>query len=179
MNLAQRVQTSDGVRLRGLPPVADARSVVLVLGSFPSVQSLHRRQYYANPRNQFWQIIQSLFGISSALSYEDRLKALLDRRVALWDVIGECRREGSSDSAIADAVVNPLPQFLTEHRAIRFVALNGQKAEQVARRLIAGLFALDSVVAQPLPSTSPANTMPFEEKLRRWQPLKRHLAAAP
>jgi G:T/U-mismatch repair DNA glycosylase len=39
--------------LEGFPPVVDDNADLLILGSFPSVQSLAARQYYGNPRNAF------------------------------------------------------------------------------------------------------------------------------
>jgi G:T/U-mismatch repair DNA glycosylase len=36
-------------------PLADAKTRVVILGTLPSDISLELGQYYANPRNQFWQ----------------------------------------------------------------------------------------------------------------------------
>src|ERR1700734_1979778 len=47
--------------LEGFPPVVDDNADLLILGSFPSVQSLATPQYYGNPRNAFWQITGELF----------------------------------------------------------------------------------------------------------------------
>ena len=47
---------------RSFPPVADARTRLLVLGSLPGEESLARRQYYANPRNHFWRLIGAVTG---------------------------------------------------------------------------------------------------------------------
>jgi hypoxanthine-DNA glycosylase len=46
--------------LEGFPPVVDDAARLLILGSFPSVQSLSARQYYGNPRNAFWPITSAL-----------------------------------------------------------------------------------------------------------------------
>ena len=86
--------------LLGFPPVVDDRAAVLILGSFPSAQSLAAGQYYANPRNAFWPITGELFGFDASASYDTRLAALQSAGVALWDVLHACRRNGSADSAI-------------------------------------------------------------------------------
>ncbi|MGH3598478.1 MAG: DNA-deoxyinosine glycosylase, partial [Mycobacterium sp.] len=48
--------------LEGFSPVVDDAARLLILGSFPSRQSLATRQYYANPRNAFWPITSALLG---------------------------------------------------------------------------------------------------------------------
>ena len=86
--------------LEGFPPVVDDGARLLILGSFPSVQSLAARQYYGNPRNAFWPITSALFGFDAQAPYETRLAALQSHGVALWDVLHKCRRAGSSDAKI-------------------------------------------------------------------------------
>ncbi|MCK2125050.1 DNA-deoxyinosine glycosylase, partial [Pseudomonas sp. PNPG3] len=74
---------------------------ILVLGSFPGAASLAAGQYYAHPRNQFWRLISAVVGEDLAtLPYAERLPRLLAHGVGLWDVLGECEREGSLDSNI-------------------------------------------------------------------------------
>jgi double-stranded uracil-DNA glycosylase len=41
----------------GFPPVSSPSARSLVLGSLPGLLSLERGEYYANPRNAFWEII--------------------------------------------------------------------------------------------------------------------------
>ena len=41
----------------GFEPVFDDRSRILVLGSFPSVQSRKNAFYYGNPQNRFWRVM--------------------------------------------------------------------------------------------------------------------------
>lgn len=143
---------------------------MLVLGSFPSVQSLAKGEYYANPRNQFWRVAEALFSVDRALPYSERCAALVDRGVALWDVVASCRRAGSSDAAIRDAEANDIEAFLADHPWVRHIALNGKTgAATQLRRLAPGVFALPGITVTVYPSTSPANAaLTLEEKVRAW-----------
>ena len=68
-----------GVKLAGFPPVGNARTHTLILGSFPGVASLVATQYYAHPRNQFWRLAGAAIGEPlHELPYDERLNKLLD-----------------------------------------------------------------------------------------------------
>jgi len=147
----------------GLAPVTGKNPEILILGSFPGSISLAKGEYYGNPRNQFWQILEQLFGIDAALPYAARVALLVEHRIALWDVLCTCSREGSMDAAIRDATANDIRGFVAAHPAIRCIVLNGSTAGRYFKRFDPGL---SGVV---LPSTSPAYAgMPFAEKVRRW-----------
>jgi TDG/mug DNA glycosylase family protein len=153
------------LRAHGLIPVTGRTPRVLVLGSFPSVLSLTHSEYYGNPRNQFWRIMEAHFGIPAGLLYADRIARLTDRSLALWDVIGSCERPGSADSRIRDPVPNDIAGFVRAHPAVRLVALNGS----TAARLYHKFSEVPGLPAMTLPSTSPANAaVSFEEKVRAW-----------
>lgn len=154
--------------LHGLPPVVDERARVLILGSFPSAQSLAAGQYYANPRNAFWHIAGELLGFDAATPYEARLAALRSRGVALWDVLSSCRRVGSADSAIdpKTLVVNDFADFYARYPTIVQVYFNGAKAEEVYRRRA---HAPPRLGYQRLPSTSPAHATKPGVKLAAWR----------
>lgn len=154
--------------LDGFAPVVDDRARLLILGSFPSVQSLARRQYYGNPRNAFWPIAGALFGFDAQAAYETRLAALQSHGVALWDVLHKCRRDGSADVKIdpKSLMVNDFEQLFASHPGIRQVCFNGRAADKLFRRLV----RLEVPVSyQVLPSTSPAYAMPASQKLDAWR----------
>ena len=48
--------TERGPLKASFPPVVDARTRVLVLGSLPGEISLAQGRYYANPQNQLWRL---------------------------------------------------------------------------------------------------------------------------
>jgi hypoxanthine-DNA glycosylase len=154
--------------LEGFPPVVDDAATLLILGSFPSVQSLATRQYYGNPRNAFWPITSALFGFDARAPYKTRLAALRSHGVALWDVLYKCRRVGSSDAKIdpKGLVANDFGELFGTYRSIERVCFNGRAAERLFGRLV----DVDSRVSyQLLPSTSPARAMPADQKLQAWR----------
>ena len=154
--------------LEGFPPVVDDGARILILGSFPSVQSLALRQYYGNPRNAFWPIAGELFGFDASAPYETRLAALQSAGVAVWDVLHKCRRAGSSDAKfdMKSLVPNDFRQIFALHRSIERVCFNGRVAQQLFQRLV----HVDAAVEyQLLPSTSPARAMAAGQKLQAWR----------
>lgn len=163
--------------LEGFPPVVDDRARMLILGSFPSAQSLAAHQYYANPRNAFWRIAGDLFDFDQTAPYEGRLAALQSHGVALWDVLHKCRRQGSSDSKIdpKSMVPNNFAELFANYPTITAVYFNGEKAATLFRRLI----RVDGPAgSQRLPSTSPARVMAPGAKLAAWRTILRTPADA-
>jgi len=161
-------------RRRGLAPVVDARTRVLVLGSFPGVASLAARQYYAHPRNHFWPIVAALLDEPLlAVSYVQRLERIGGRGLGLWDIIVACRRQGSSDGAIRDASRGQPTRIARLAPALEVVAFNGHTAAKAETEWRAAGY--ETLV---LPSTSPAYTRPLEEKLAAWRVLRAWLGGA-
>lgn len=158
---------------RSFPPVVDARTRLLVLGSLPGEESLARGQYYANPRNHFWRLIGDVAGADlAALPYEARLDALLAAGIGLWDTVGAASRRGSLDAAIRGHSANDLATLAGTLPKLRAVAFNGGKSAALGRPQLAGRPGLALI---SLPSSSPAYTLPFEEKLAAWRRLADYL----
>ena len=157
-----------GPLLEGLPPIVGDDARVLILGNMPSVMSLAVRQYYGNPRNGFWRITGEIFGFDSSAAYDDRVASLCACGVAVWDVLRHCRREGSLDSAVErnSMVANDFEAFFDAHPPIDRIYFNGAAAEKNFSRLV----GLDRALCyRRLPSTSPAQTMRYEDKLAAWR----------
>jgi hypoxanthine-DNA glycosylase len=152
--------------LRGLPPVIDPATRLVVLGSFPGAASLAAGQYYAHPRNQFWPLLAAIWGIDLvSLSYSQRLAEIQARGLGLWDVYAACRREGSLDSAIQDAEPNDLPALLTHAPQLVAVAHNGGESAR-STTVTASL----GVAVHRLPSSSPAHaSWSFDRKRVAWR----------
>jgi hypoxanthine-DNA glycosylase len=155
----------------GLPPVLARDTRVLILGSFPGEASLAAAQYYAHPRNHFWPLLAALIDVSlPALPYKSRLAALRANGVGLWDTIVACQRRGSLDGAIRSAVRGEVGRVRRSAPAVALVCFNGKTA---ARGLPAWRDAGYRTLA--LPSSSPAYTLPFAEKLAQWRPIAAYL----
>lgn len=156
--------------LSGFPPILDTRSRILILGSFPGVASLHQGQYYAHPRNQFWRLVGAALGQADLADwdYSSRVECLLSQGVGVWDVVQHCDREGSLDSRIRAATLNPLIHTLqTQAPALQRIGFNGALAWKWGRSLSA-----EGYQCFQLPSSSPAAaSLSFAEKLARWQLL--------
>lgn len=164
-----------GERLQGLAPVVDARTRVLVLGSFPGVASLQAAQYYAHPRNAFWPVMGAVLADPAlpGLPYAERLQRLKAGRIGLWDAVASCEREGSLDTAITAAAASDLPSLLCQLPALRVIACNGGKAHAETLRIL-GAVALPVL---RLPSTSPAHAglRPADKQLAWAAALRPHL----
>jgi hypoxanthine-DNA glycosylase len=160
---------------RGFPPVVDANTRVLVLGSLPGEASLAVSQYYGNPRNAFWRLIEGVIDAPLVpLAYEDSLAALRAHGVGLWDVIAEAKRAGSLDAAIRDPAANDLLALIETLPALRCVAFNGGTAAKLGARLVG-----DRIATIALPSSSPAHAAKsFAEKAQAWSALRSYLKAA-
>jgi len=142
-------------RLTGLPPVVGDSPKVLILGSFPSVMSLEKKEYYANPRNRFWLLMEALLGMKAGLPYHVRTVELKRRGITLWDITKECERKGSDDAAIENEVMNDIPGFLQDHPTISVIVLNGKRAAHIFHQHFAD--GIPGIMIFTLPSTSPAN----------------------
>jgi hypoxanthine-DNA glycosylase len=159
-------------RKHGLPPIVRADARLLVLGSLPGEASLAARRYYAHPRNQFWGLLGQAIGEGlESLPYEQRLGRLVERRIALWDVIHAARRSGSLDQAISEVEARDLAGFVAGLPELRAVAFNGGMAARIGRRALAG----SELALVDLPSSSPAYTLRFTDKAARWAALRSFL----
>lgn len=157
----------------GLPPIADRSTRLFILGSLPGERSLAEARYYAHPTNQFWRLLGPVTGVDlPSLAYEDRLAALARRGIGLWDVVGAARREGSGDQAIRDATHNPIGGLKRDYPALEAIAFNGRLAAKTGLRLLAGV---EEVSLHALPSSSAANTAPFDSKAAAWAVLAQFL----
>lgn len=159
------------------PPVYDAQTNILILGSFPSVKSREQQFYYGHPQNRFWKMLAGIYGESVPEQISDKKAFLLRHHLALWDVIASCEITGSSDSSIRNVQVNDLGQIL-QAAPIEKILLNGGKAAELLERHCKGIrqkVELRGGSIEKMPSTSPANAAWRLERLMEvWGEALRH-----
>lgn len=139
--------------IHNIAPVYDERSVILILGSFPSVKSRDAGFFYGNPQNRFWKVLSGIFNDSVPDSIPERKKYLLRHRIAVWDVVQSCDIEGSKDSSIKNAKPSDINNIL-KVSDIRLIITNGRTSDRLYRSLIEPVTGIKALC---LPSTSPAN----------------------
>ncbi|MGK0373876.1 MAG: hypoxanthine-DNA glycosylase [Arenicella sp.] len=158
-------------------PILAGAPRLLILGSMPSQISLRENQYYANPRNAFWWIMSQLFEFDLDMGYRDRIFALESVGVAVWDVLYDCERKGSLDSAIVTNSEQPndFELLFARYPTISKVIFNGAAAEKIFARHNAKLIQVTKQQRPDLgwhrcPSTSPAHaSISKHDKLQAWR----------
>ncbi|WP_082221310.1 DNA-deoxyinosine glycosylase [Herbaspirillum chlorophenolicum] len=157
--------------LASFPPVVARDTRTLILGSLPGAASLAVSQYYGHPRNGFWRLLSAITGDDLvAMPYQDRLQALLAHRIGLWDVVGTANRRGSLDSNMRNIVHNDLVDLLKQLPTLETIAFNGGTAERIGRKALGEMATGYRILA--LPSSSPAFTLPYADKLEQWMELE-------
>src|SRR5277367_1843769 len=121
---------------RSFAAVADERTRVVILGSLPGDVSLARNEYYAQPTNQFWRLMQAVIGVdlSRERPYDLRLQRLLSAGVGLWDVIASAHRPGSLDAGIRGRRENDLAAFAAGLPSLRALGFNGGVSFKLGRK---------------------------------------------
>lgn len=141
-------------------PLLFSDTKILILGTFPSIDSFKYDFYYAHKRNQFWKILSEIYKMP--IETKEQKIALLQRaKIGLWDIVASCERKNSSDSNLRNCTLHDIPRVLAEYPSIERIAFTGQKAAQLYLKEYKDL-PIETVV---LPSPSPAYaSMRYEEK---------------
>ena len=155
-----------------IPPVYDANSRILVLGSFPSVKSREQQFFYGHKQNRFWKVLAGILGCEVPQTIEEKKAMLLANHIAVWDVIAECDIIGSSDSSISNVTPTDLSRVLST-APIRQIYANGATAAKLYHKYQEKITGRDIIT---LPSTSPANAAFSMERLaENWNCIFVHL----
>lgn len=152
---------------KAFEPFVDKYSKILILGTMPGEKSLELQQYYGNRGNHFWKIMFEIFGKPLSHDYAERLQLLKENKIALWDVLQYCEREGSLDSNIKNEMPNNFEFFYSEYPSIKAIFFSSKNAMVYYDKYVGREQHLDYYV---LPSPSGANaTKSFAQKLEEWK----------
>jgi len=155
---------------KSFAPQINKNSRILILGSMPGIKSLQMQEYYAHPQNRFWKLMGIICGFDNLheTDYKNKIQVLLDNKIALWDVIKFCRREGSLDTNIENEIPNDIEKLLRDYPNIKKICLNGNKAYTAFKKYFPDI--LISRQCCKMPSTSPANAkFRLEDLYKEWQ----------
>ena len=153
---------------KSFPPVVDSRTTVVILGSLPGDESLRLQQYYANPRNQFWNILAAVLNKPVPVDYTDKIKWLSQNKIGLWDVCHSAQRQGSLDQHINNIVPNDIPAFQKKHPQIKTVLFNGSKARATFDK---HFNVVPGIKYGTLISSSSAAAVSLTKKVEQWKVL--------
>lgn len=137
----------------GIPPVFNAESRVLILGTMPSPKSRENGFYYMHPQNRFWRVISTVLGEPLPTTNGERASLLLKNKIALWDTLAQCDIIGASDCSVKNAAPNDL-SIITDAADIKAIFTTGKTAYKYYCRFQQEKTGIEAIC---LPSTSPAN----------------------
>jgi len=156
------------------PPLYDAASKILILGTFPSPKSRQMGFPYGHPQNIFWKTLAALLCLPPPTREAAAVKQFaLDNRIALWDVLHACDIEGAADASITKPEANLFAPILAQTK-ITAIFTTGRTATNLFNRLCATEAGMTAIY---LPSTSPANraAQAKVDFLARWRLVEKTL----
>lgn len=154
------------MRINSFSYHVNSNTEILILGTMPGAMSLDKQEYYANPRNHFWKILYTIFdALPIPNLLEEKIQFLLSNKIGLWDVLENCERKGSLDIHIKNHKENDFVALLEKFPAIKKIIFNGKQSHAF---FIKKFGQIEGITYYVMPSTSPANTMTFENKLKIW-----------
>ena len=160
------------IRKRCFDPVTNQQTRLLILGSLPGEKSLEQQEYYANKQNRFWMLMSAVLGQDLlTLDYQGPVAGFAGawrRFVGMslqkpTDKAAWIARYVTVATIICQACYQTLPQLHT-------IAFNGGTAAKLGLKIL-GEQAAQYKIMQ-LPSSSPAYTLAYQEKLLAWMQLQ-------
>lgn len=136
-----------------IPPLYDAESRILILGSLPSIKSREEMFFYGHKQNRFWPMLAAVLGEPAPETIQQKREMVLKHHIAMWDTIYSCDIIGSSDSSIKNVVPTDLKKIIEESK-ITQVFCNGKTSGKYFGKYQEKELQMKAIV---LPSTSPAN----------------------
>ena len=132
-------------------PLIFPDSTILILGTFPSLDSFKYQFYYAHKRNQFWKILAHIYHDRCETEIE-KIQLLRKRELALWDIIASCERINSSDANLKKPILHDIPALVLKYPHIQKICFTGKKAYNLYQKEFSNI----KIPSVCLPSPSPA-----------------------
>ena len=156
---------------KGLPPIYNADSEVLILGSFPSEESRESGSYYSNKDNSFWKIICGHCNEPLPTNNSEKEEILHKHHIAVWDMRDSCEIEGSSDKNIKDAEYHKASeiQALLNKTKIKKIIINGYTLDETYKKYF-GEIAVPSVAVLSTSSENNGRKIQREQEWRKELP---------
>ncbi|OAB26414.1 G/U mismatch-specific uracil-DNA glycosylase [Flavobacterium fryxellicola] len=152
--------------IHSFPPFVNAQTEILILGTMPGITSLEKQQYYAHQRNLFWKIMYTILKkVPISEIFEEKIALLQQHKIGLWDVLENCERQGSLDVNIKNHKENDFEMLFKEFPSISKIIFNGKESHKYFFKKFG---QIEDITYYVMPSTSPAHTMTFENKLQLW-----------
>ncbi len=141
-------------------PIVFGDTKILILGSFPSIDSFGNNFYYAHPKNQFWKILSEITNYP-IINRDQKIWLLKRHKWGVWDMVKSCSRENSLDSSLKDIVPNDIPLLLQKYPSIKKILFTGRKSQEIFEKH----FSYLDIDRDYLPSPSPAYAkLSFDKK---------------
>src|SRR5258708_7565984 len=147
----------------------------LMLGSFVTKPSNQYEWFYANGRNQFWPIMQEVYGLEFSTKRQQQ-KLFIQLEMALADIILSCERRNNSnlDVNLFNIVYNiqAIKDILKKNK-IKKIFFTSRYVENLFNKLFKEFnWAIDKTELICLPSPSPRYAqMTKLEKISRYKRL--------
>lgn len=152
---------------KGLNPIIDQDTEILILGSLPGDESIKQQKYYAKSSNDFWKILGEIFNSNFVnLDYVQKVEMLIKHKIGLWDVFFEAMREGSDDSSFGETVKNDFSNLSKIAPKLRIICFNGKKAGESEQE-----FKELGYKTKILSSSSGANRRDQQARLFDWKSI--------
>lgn len=148
-------------------PIVNENSRVLILGTMPSEESIRKQERYGHKSNQFWKIVFTIFERPLPENYKEKNDLLIEKKVAIWDVLESCEGKGSLDSSIKNEKPNDFKKFFKKYPQIKYIFFTSKKAEEFYKKYV-GFDEKRQYITLPSPSSANAR-MHLEEKIEKWK----------
>ncbi|HBH11851.1 MAG TPA: DNA-deoxyinosine glycosylase, partial [Clostridiales bacterium] len=156
----------------GLAPVIKINTEILLVGTLPGTLSLQTRKYYADPRNNFWRILERIYKEDMPSDYPSRCTYLLNRKIGIWDVLKCAYREGATDKRISNAIINDYKAMVTHYPSLRKIVILGTTADKYYEKGIRQSKIpqdLQHIIVQSSSPTPGKNVLLLDQKIIQWK----------